>query len=385
MSASSSDNQVRPIISSHRHLLVKHRMDIFTDFFSVEDELWVDSSDWKRIVNLFAVAISYNQPKLCPNASWNPNAITLAPNSIVGVNPNALFVDTNNTIFVASWNNGQILIWRNGSVNPTKTFFANLTSSWSLFVTSDEQIFVDSGETTNRVDRWLSNGTKLTSPMSVNSTPCSGLFIDAMDNLYCSEYSRHQVVRTPLHSPSNGSNIIAGTGSVGSTANTLNQPWGIFVTITLGLYVADCGNDRVQLFRAGQTIAMTVAGNGSSGTITLNCPTGIVLDADGYLFISDTTNHRIVGSGPGGFRCVVGCSGQGSASNQLSSPAMIGFDRDGNIFVMDRGNNRLQKFLLFSNSCGQWSREWKDSISTSRLSDSMTASSIRSSESRTGQ
>ena len=131
-------------------------------------------------------------------------------------------------------------------------------------------------------------------------------------------------------------------------------PEGIFVTTDLDLYVADHGNNRVQLFRRGELNATTVLINGWNGTITLNGPTDVTLDADGYLFIVECGNGRILGSGPGGFRCVAGCSGtSGSAPNQLSCPQTMAFDRDGNLFVTDGSNNRIQQFLLSNNSCGQ--------------------------------
>ena len=289
---------------------------------------------------------------------------------------------------MARTNDGQILIWRNNTVNSTIMIAASLSNPWSLFVTSDETIFADNGSPNRRVDRWTSNGTRLKSPMSVCSTQCSGLFVDHIDNLYCSQYDKHQVVRRSLLLEPSEMTIVAGTGCQGSTADMLNYPRGIFVTINLDLYVADYYNDRVQLFRSGEMTGTTVAGNGSSGIITLNHPIGVLLDADGYLFIVDSDNHRIVGSGPGGFRCLVGCSSSaGSASYELNTPRMMSFDRDGNIFVMDRDNNRVQKFLLSNNSCGKSSPVDAKDLHFSRLSllDSSTVSSIISSPSQTGQ
>jgi hypothetical protein len=133
----------------------------------------------------------------------------------------------------------------------------------------------------------------------------------------------------------------------------LNNPHGIFVNIDFDLYVADYGNDRVQLFSIGQLNGTTVAGFGAPGTILLNCPTGVVLDVDQYLFIVDSRNHRIVGSGPTGFRCVVGCFGEGSTPNQLNNPQSMSFDSHGNIFVADTSNGRIQQFILISNSCSK--------------------------------
>lgn len=297
--------------------------------------------------------ISFNQPKLCPNASWNPNATTFANSGIVGTNPFALFINTNNTIFTARRDNGRILIWRNASVNSTTTILTSLSSPWGLFVTCDEQIFADNGQTNNRVDRWTSNGTTLASSMSI-CLQCLALFVDGMDNLYCSQFSGHRVVRRSLLSSSAELTIVAGMGCLGSTPNMFNGPEGIFVTANLDLYVADYNNHRVQLFRRGETAATAEAINGSNGIITFGGPTSVVLDADGYLFIVECGKNRILGSGSGGFWCVVGCSGvDGSASNQLSCPQMMAFDRYGNLFATDWSNNRIQQFFLSNNSCGQ--------------------------------
>ena len=303
------------------------------------------------ILFVFILAISYNQPNFCANASWNPNAITLTNSSVIGSFPNAFFVDTHNTLVVPHPQNGQIIIWRNGSLNPTTTISANLSYPHSLFVTDDEQIFIDSEYPNSRVDKWTSNGTRLPSPISVCSV-CSGLFVDSNDDLYCSQSRANQVVRRSLVNPSSPTMIVAGTGCWGSTASTLSCPWGIFVTNQFDLYVADNANDRIQLFREGELNATTVAGNGANGTtITLRRPTGVMLDGDGYLFIVDSWNNRIIGSGPWGFRCLVGCSGRGSSSNQLSSPETMNFDLDGNLLVLDSDNSRVQKFFLASNSC----------------------------------
>jgi sugar lactone lactonase YvrE len=149
--------------------------------------------------------------------------------------------------------------------------------------------------------------------------------------------------------------IAAGNGSLGSTSDLLNSPRGIYVDINFNLYVADSGNNRIQLFQSGQLTGTTIVGSTSSTTtITLNGPTGLVLDADNYLFIVDSNNHRIIASGPNGFRCLVGCSEtNGSSSSQLFYPQNMAFDSYGNIYVTDRNNNRIQKFILQDNLCSK--------------------------------
>jgi hypothetical protein len=256
---------------------------------------------------------------------------------------------------VADLRIGRIQIWMNDSIYPTRTITGSWINPYSIFVTTNGDIYVDNGGSNGRVDKWTLNSNTSVPVMYVNSA-CFGLFVDINDNLYCSMYNHHQVVKKWLSDITNTSTIVAGTGINGSASNMLNSPHGIFVDISFDLYVADFRNHRIQLFRSGQSNGITVAGSGSSTTtITLNSPTRVVLDADKYLFIVDYNNHRVVGSGLNGFRCLVGCSGhRGSALNELHYPRTLSFDSFGNMFVTDRDNHRIQKFLLSTNSCGKY-------------------------------
>jgi sugar lactone lactonase YvrE len=245
-------------------------------------------------------------------------------------------------------------VWHENSNNPTNIISGNFTNPRSLFVTSNGDIYIDDGFLNGRVQKWIAKSNTFVTVMNVNSS-CDGLFVDTNDTLYCSMGLKHQVVKRSLNDPKMTSVIVAaGTGSKGSAFNKLNQPVGIFVDVNSDLYVADCENDRVQLFQSGESNGITVAGSTSPNpTINLDCPTGIVLDAEKYLFIVDSWNHRIVGSSLNGFRCVVGCLGSiGSTYNQLNGPFSLSFDRSGNMFVADTDNNQIQKFEYLEKSCG---------------------------------
>jgi hypothetical protein len=184
---------------------------------------------------------------------------------------------------------------------------------------------------------------------------CYSLFVDINNNLYCSMTYRHQVVKKWLGNNATTLTTVAGMGFSGSASNMLDWPYGIFVDINFDLYVADAANNRIQLFRFGQSNGITVAGSGlSTTTITLNLPTGIVLDADKYLFIVDNEESRIVGSGPNGFRCIIERSDKDYPSDELYYPMRLSFDSFGNIFVTDGENSQIFKFLLSSNSCGKY-------------------------------
>ncbi|CAF1227401.1 unnamed protein product [Adineta steineri] len=301
------------------------------------------------------VFLSFNQPKFSATPIWNSNGITFANQSIVGLNPYAIFVSTNNTIYVANRENNTIVIWHEESINPTKIIPGNFTGPYSLFVTSNGDIYIDDGYENGRVQRWNAETNAFVTVMNISSE-CEGLFVDIYDTLYCSIGEEDQVVKRSLNDSLMTSNrVAAGTGIRGSSLDKLNGPGGIYVDVNLDLYVADCGNDRVQLFQSGKSNGITVAGSTSQNpTIKLLCPNGIILDAEKYLFIVDLGNSRIVGSSLNGFRCLVGCYGAGSQSNRLNYPLSFSFDRSGNMFVTDRDNHRIQKFEYLEELCGKF-------------------------------
>jgi hypothetical protein len=236
----------------------------------------------------------------------------------------------------------------------TRTFTIGLLRPYGIFVTTNGDVFVNDATMNGGVNKWSAKTYTAELVMSGVSS-CYGLFVDINNTLYCSMYDRHKVVKKWLNDQTTKFTIAAGTDAAGSESNMLQHPVGIFVDTNFDLYVADCGNHRIQLFRSGQLSGTTAAGIKSlNTTITLNYPTGIVLDADKYLFIVDQVNHRIIGSGPSGFRCLVGCWGRGPASNQLNHPSSLSFDSFGNMYVTDSQNNRVQKFLLSTNSCGRY-------------------------------
>ena len=301
-----------------------------------------------------SLGTTYNQPKLSSCASWNPNATTFTNYSANTISSAVVFVNPNNTLYIAaSASLMQALVWTENSLVPAQSLSKGFMQPKGLFITNTSDVYVVNGASNGRIDWCTRIGTIDTIVTNGNET-CFSLVTDANDNFYCSLSSSHRVVKQSLNVSSNTTTLVAGNGSPGSSSSSLNFPRGIILTSSFDLYVADCGNNRVQLFPSGQLSATTVAGNGASGAIFLSCPVAITLDGNGYLFIVDQNNHRVVGSGLSGFRCIVGCSGQnGSASSQLQSPRSLTFDTHGSLMVGDWGNARVQKFVLASQRCGE--------------------------------
>ena len=304
-------------------------------------------------MNLIYLAFSFNQPNFCPSTTWYPDATTFANSSTVGVEPYGLFINMNNTVYVANRQLGIVQVWFQGNVNPNQTISGGLSSPLSLFVTLSGDVYVDNGVTYNRVDEWPKNANTSVPVMSITEE-CYSIFVDISNTLYCAMTYSHKVAKKWLADNGTTLTIAAGSGNTGTGSDMLYYPAGLFVDVLFNLYVADCGNNRIQMFPLGQMNATTVAGNGAPGTITLSCPNAITFDANGYLFIGDCYNDRIIGSGPYGFRCLFGCSGVGSGSQQLNYPRQMSFDSYGDLFVADQYNYRIQKFVLASNSCSEY-------------------------------
>ncbi|UJR09075.1 hypothetical protein I4U23_013322 [Adineta vaga] len=239
-------------------------------------------------------SISYNQPNFCFDASWFANASTFASSTTIGSLPYGIFIDGINTVYVASQSNNIVLIWSQYDSTPTRNNSGNLNRPYSTFVSLAGDVYVDNGYANGRVDKFSFNSSIVTTVMKVNGS-CYGLFVDSNNSLYCSLRDIHQVVQVSLNNGTSIPWVILGNGSAGSASNMLSFPQGIYVDSNMNLYVADCGNDRIQRMSAiGQMSAETVVGNGSSsGDMTLRCPSGVVMDKSGYLFIVDMQHNPV--------------------------------------------------------------------------------------------
>ncbi|CAF3709000.1 unnamed protein product [Rotaria socialis] len=298
------------------------------------------------------LVLSFNQPKFCPVVSWEANGTTVANDTMIGLSTIGMFIDTDNAIYVNDQETNSVQIWYERKTEPMIIKPENLNASKGIFVTNDGDIYLDNGELTGRVDKCSKSSNSSVPVMYVNGS-CFGLFVDRDKNLYCSLRDQHRIVKRSLCCDSNTSTTtVAGNGANGSAPNMLNQPSGIFVDIKLNLYVADYGNNRIQLFEYGELSGRTLV----DGSL-LNGPTDIKVDADGNLFIVDQGNHRIVRFGSNGLYCIIGCSGaNGAESDQFNLPFALAFDTYGDIFVLDGDNRRIQKFRLARNACVTYNR-----------------------------
>jgi DNA-binding beta-propeller fold protein YncE len=174
--------------------------------------------------------------------------------------------------------------------------------------------------------------------------------------------------------------VVTQFGLGGASVGALEHPSALAVGPTGWIYVADSGNNRVQVF-ADQPIdlwqpaatgavagAALMASHGSAATVPglaaswgfrgsdpggLKSPAAVAAGPNSAIYVVDRGNHRIQRwDQAGGF---VGMWGRkGDAEGEFNSPADAAVDSDGSIFVADRGNHRIQVFDPDGNFLAAW-------------------------------
>jgi tripartite motif-containing protein 71 len=106
------------------------------------------------------------------------------------------------------------------------------------------------------------------------------------------------------------------------------------------IYVADTGNNRVQVFTAEGTFLYGWGTNGG-GLGQFNVPMDLALDADGNVYVADSFNHRIQVFDPTGSLLRV-------FSQDYGFGLLTGIDvKNAQIFALDNTYNEVRVFDLF--------------------------------------
>ncbi len=187
-------------------------------------------------------------------------------------------------------------------------------------------------------------------------------------------------------------------GGTGSGEGEFQYPTGIAIGAGGNIYVADTGNDRIQVFSSTGTYVTRWGGSGT-GNGQFRGPRGIAVAANGNVYVADGSNDRIevfnssgtyitqwgstgigngqfhgpswVAVGEGGAVYVVDSDriqvftgdgayvfqwgGYGFGNGQFAIPSGVAAAASGNVLVADRQNNRIQVFTSTGAYVAQWS------------------------------
>ncbi|MFT3825548.1 MAG: NHL repeat-containing protein [Chitinophagaceae bacterium] len=141
---------------------------------------------------------------------------------------------------------------------------------------------------------------------------------------------------------------VAGGNGIGTGANQIPGPRGIWLDKDGSLLIADYGNGRVQKWAKGATTGTTVVADYGIGVWDRHLqPNSVAGDNDGNVYVLNVEYPAALEKfAPGATQPVrvLGTETSGSAYNQLSGASDIWRDASGSIYVMDASNSRVQKW-----------------------------------------
>jgi sugar lactone lactonase YvrE len=238
---------------------------------------------------------------------------------------------------------GQVVAGENGQGNQNN----QLNGPTDVIVNKKNDCLIICDYRNKRVVKWpRRNGTS--GETIISKVSCIGLFMDNDENIYVSDYRKHEVRRWQIGN-TNGT-VVAGGNGAGKRLDQLNHPYCIFVDQDHSVYVSDGKNHRVMKWMKDAKEGIVVAGGrGNGGDLTqLTYPCGLIVDQLGTVYVADQGNHRVMrwlkGATQGS--AVVGANGVGGQANHLHGPMDLSFDRQNNLYVVDQKNCRIQKFDL---------------------------------------
>lgn len=192
----------------------------------------------------------------------------------------------------------------------------------------------------------------------------SDLAIDSLGNIFVADYGSNLIRKidtsgmvTTFAGDPNSTTLLDGQGSLAKFRN----PIALAIDANDNLYVSDYNNNAIRQITPSAQVS-TLVGSVTAGYLDasglaarFNRPWGLALSPSGDLFVADSSNHRIRKIDKNTLRVstVAGSSSIGfvdgpALSSAFNTPGYIKFDQDSNLIIADSENHKLRK-LDFAN------------------------------------
>ncbi len=192
----------------------------------------------------------------------------------------------------------------------------------------------------------------------------AGLDLDHRGMLYVADSGNNRVQVVDSEG-----NFVSEYGVRGWRTGEFDNPTDVAINFqrTELLYVADTDNNRIQYCNLVDRIFYTMAGSRLGGSdedndrdaeIEFDLPGGVSVGRNGEVCVVDTGNHRFVSFNTDGIRVLMRGS-FGGARQQFRDPTDLVADPHGNIYIVDSGNHRIKKYDFSGNLVQIWGAEGK--------------------------
>ncbi len=169
----------------------------------------------------------------------------------------------------------------------------------------------------------------------------TGVYKDSDARLYVADFGNNRV---QVYNPSGIYFKTMGAGIGGTDVYAFASPKDVFIE-EQKIYVADTGNDRIIVYNKSNQVYIAVIGLLGGETETILSSPSAVHAVGNKVYIADTEKNRIaVFAETQGNYSYETSFGRGLGGVNLNKPEGIFADQTGRIFVSDTGNNRIAVF-----------------------------------------
>jgi alpha-tubulin suppressor-like RCC1 family protein/sugar lactone lactonase YvrE len=256
--------------------------------------------------------------------------------------PENITIDNDGLIYVTDNGNNRVEVF-----NPDGTYVRQFGTSGlsagqidyatAIKIGPDENVYVlDSG--TLKVSVFTKSGTYLRRIDVSNAGYPEGMAFNSKGDMYltdCDAESTLKVYKTD-------GTYLRSIGTDGSGDGQFDCSYAVTVDANDNVYVADAGNDRIQVFDKNDNFIRKFGSRGI-GEGQLGWVEDLTIDKFGNILVVDSDNNRIqVFNKTGTYLGQIGRIGSGDG--QFDYPNSIAINQAGDLYITDASNDRIQEF-----------------------------------------
>ncbi len=166
-----------------------------------------------------------------------------------------------------------------------------------------------------------------------------------IDSLYIADTGNNRIQVVSNASSAAPITSVFANATAGTMVGQVNQPQAVAIDLSGQVYVADTGNNRIQVNTNGLSSGWAIFAGADAGTSIgkMNSPRGIYVTSTNQVYVADTGNNRIQVNTNGLANGWIMFMSPGIATGSVNAPQGVTVALSGNAFIGDTGNNRIQK------------------------------------------